>query len=50
MKTIVTALVLAAALAAPALAQRSQTQQGAQPYSGSYQSYPSSEWYRPDSW
>jgi hypothetical protein len=51
MKAIFAAVAIAMAIATPALAQSAQTQQGAQRYNGgTYQGYPASEWYRPDSW
>jgi hypothetical protein len=51
MKTIVATLLLAMAIASPALAQNAQSQQGAQSgQNGTYQGYPISEWQRPDSW
>jgi hypothetical protein len=48
MKTIFAALLVAAAFAAPALAQTAQSQQNAQQNYGSFHGYPTSEWYRQD--
>lgn len=52
MKTIVATVLLAMAIASPALAQTAQSQQGARSgqYGGTYHGYPTSEWQRPDSW
>ena len=53
MKTIVAAVLLVAAIASPALAQRTQSQQGArsgQNAGGTYQGYSTKEWQRPGSW
>jgi hypothetical protein len=53
MKTIVATVLLAAAIASPALAQSTQSQQGArsgQNAGGTYQGYPTREWQRPGSW
>jgi hypothetical protein len=51
MKTIVATVLLAIAIASPALAQSAQSQQGARSgQNGTYQGYPISEWQRPDSW
>ena len=50
MKTIFAALLVAAAIASPALAQTAQSQQNAQQNYGTYNGYPTSEWYRQDSW
>ena len=53
MKTIVAAVLLVAAIASPALAQTTQSQQGArsgQNAGGTYQGYPTREWQRPGSW
>jgi hypothetical protein len=53
MKTIVAAVLLVAAIASPALAQRTQSQQGAQSgqnAGGTYQGYSTKEWQRPGSW
>jgi hypothetical protein len=50
MKTIFAALI-AAAIASPALAQTAQPRQsGQQQNYGTYNGYPTSEWYRQDSW
>ena len=48
MKTLFATLILAMAIASPALAQRAQSapQQG----NGYYNGYPLSEWYRTDEW
>jgi opacity protein-like surface antigen len=51
MKTIVATVLLALAVASPALAQSAQSQQCARSgQNGTYQGYPTSEWQRPDSW
>jgi opacity protein-like surface antigen len=53
MKTIVATVLLAMAIASPALAQSAQyqSQHGARSGQyGTYQGYPTSEWQRPDSW
>jgi len=63
MKTIVATVLLAAAIASPALAQSTRSQQGAQSgqstqsqqgsgqnAGGTYQGYPTREWQRPGSW
>jgi hypothetical protein len=50
MKTIFASLLVAAAFAAPALAQTAQSQQNAQQNYGSFHGYPTSEWYRQDTW
>jgi len=51
MKTVFARLILAIAIASPALAQRAQSapQQGYQ-QNGYYNGYPLSEWYRTDGW
>jgi hypothetical protein len=51
MKTLFATLILAVAIASPALAQRAQSapQQGYQ-QNGYYNGYPLSEWYRTDEW
>ena len=51
MKTLFATLILAMAIASPALAQRAQSapQQGYQ-QNGYYNGYPLSEWYRTDEW
>jgi hypothetical protein len=51
MKTLFATLILAMAIASPALAQRAQPapQQGYQ-QNGYYNGYPLSEWYRTDEW
>src|SRR5438445_191155 len=51
MKTVFATLILAIAIASPALAQRSQSapKQGYQ-QNGYYNGYPLSEWYRTDEW
>jgi hypothetical protein len=51
MKTLFAALILAMAIASPALAQRAHSapQQGYQ-QNGYYNGYPLSEWYRTDEW
>jgi hypothetical protein len=51
MKTIMAAVLVAMAIASPALAQSAQSQQGVRSGQyGTYQGYPASEWQRPDSW
>jgi hypothetical protein len=50
MKTIFAALLVAAAIASPALAQSAQSRQNNQQNYGTYNGYPTSEWYRQDSW
>ena len=50
MKAIFTALLVAAAIASPALAQTAQSQRNSQQNYGTYNGYPTSEWYRQDSW
>jgi hypothetical protein len=53
MRTIVAAVLLVVAIASSALAQRTQSQQGArsgQNAGGTYQGYPTREWQRPGSW
>jgi hypothetical protein len=51
MKTIFAALLLAAAVATPALAQTAQTEQGShRGYGNTYNGYPLNEWYRQDTW
>jgi ABC-type sugar transport system substrate-binding protein len=50
MKTMFAALLVAAAIASPALAQTAQSQQHNQHSYGTYNGYPTSEWYRQDSW
>jgi hypothetical protein len=50
MKTIFAALLVAAAIASPALAQPAQSRQNAEQSYGTYHGYPTSEWYRQDSW
>jgi hypothetical protein len=50
MKTIFAALLVAAAIASPALAQTAQSQRDAQQSYGTFHGYPTSEWYRQDSW
>ena len=51
MKTLFATLILAMAIASPALAQRTQSapQQGYQ-QNGYYNGYPLREWYRTDEW
>ena len=51
MKTLLATVILAMAIASPALAQRapSGAQQGYQ-QNGTYNGYPLSEWYRTDEW
>ena len=51
MKTLLATVIVAMAIASPALAQRapSGAQQGYQ-QNGTYNGYPLSEWYRDDSW
>jgi hypothetical protein len=51
MKTLFATLILAMAIASPALAQRARSapQQGYQ-QNGYYNGYPLSEWYRTDEW
>ena len=51
MKTLLATVILAMAIASPALAQRapSGAQQGYQ-QNGTYNGYPLSEWYRTDGW
>jgi hypothetical protein len=53
MKTLLATVILAMAIASPALAQRAQSgaQQGYQSQqNGTYNGYPLSEWYRTDEW
>jgi len=51
MKTILATLLVAAAIASPALAQTAQSQRNSQQnYGGTFHGYPTSEWYRQDSW
>ena len=51
MKTLLATVIIAMAIASPALAQRapSGAQQGYQ-QNGTYNGYPLSEWYRTDGW
>jgi hypothetical protein len=51
LKTLFATLILAMAIASPALAQRAQSapQQGYQ-QNGYYNGYPLSQWYRTDEW
>jgi hypothetical protein len=51
MKTLLATVILAMAIASPALGQRapSTAQQGYQ-QNGTYNGYPLSEWYRTDEW
>jgi hypothetical protein len=51
MKTLLATVILAMAIASPALAQRAQSapQQGYQ-QNGTYNGYPLSDWYRTDEW
>jgi hypothetical protein len=51
MKTLLATVILAMAIASPALAQRAQSapQQG-YGQNGTYNGYPLSEWYRTDEW
>jgi len=49
MKAIFAAVMLAMAVASPALAQSAQSQDSGQHYyGGTYRGYPTSEWYRQD--
>jgi opacity protein-like surface antigen len=48
MKAIFAAVLLAMAVASPALAQSAQSQDNGRGYGGTYHGYPTSEWYRPD--
>jgi len=50
MKTIFAALLVAAVISSPALAQTAQSRQNSQQNYGTYNGYPTSEWYRQDSW
>jgi hypothetical protein len=57
MKTLITALTLAILIAAPAFVQSANAAPpsdrrdcAGQSYCGTFQGYPLTEWYRPDSW
>jgi len=51
MKAIFAAVMLAMAVASPALAQSAQSDEGGRHYNGgTYRGYPTSEWYRQDGW
>lgn len=57
MKTLIAALTLAILIAAPAFVQsanaappKDRRDCAGQSYCGTFQGYPLTEWYRPDSW
>jgi len=51
MKAIFAAIILTMTIAAPALAQSVPSEQNGQSYGGTtYKGYPTSSWYRQDSW